>query len=150
MFHAMFRDRRGVSEVIASLILILIVSVAGVLLYSYSLSALGSSSSYFQLETSKEEEKVRERFQITSVWWDISNQLNLTIFNHGKIEIAIDAFYINGTQVLAFLSGRGVAIGPREMVSVKFNSPVLVQGGQKYEVLAVTERGSRNAVYWKA
>ena len=114
----MFRDRRGVSEVIASLILILIVSVAGVLLYSYSLSALGSSSSYFQLETSKEEEKVRERFQITAVWWDISNQLNLTIFNHGKIEIAIDAFYINGTQVSAFLSGRGVAIGPREMVSV--------------------------------
>jgi hypothetical protein len=36
------------------------------------------------------------------------------------------------------------------MVSVKFNSPVLVQSGQKYEVLAVTERGSKNAVYWKA
>ena len=146
----MFQDRRGVSEVIASLILILIVSVAGVLLYSYSLSALGSSSSYFQLETSNEEERVRERFQITAVWWDMSNQLNLTLVNHGKIEIAIDAVYINGTQVSAFLNGRGVTIGPREMVSVKFNSPVMVQSGQKYEILAVTERGNRNAVYWKA
>lgn len=151
MFHSMLRDRRGVSEVIASLILILIVSIAGVVLYSYSLGAFNMSSSYFLLQTRLEEEKVRERFQIAATWWDMASQLlNLTIFNHGKIETVVDAIYINGTKVSDFLSGRGVAIGPRELLSVKFNAPVTIQSGQKYEILMVTERGSKNAVYWKA
>lgn len=150
VLHALFRDRRGVSEVIASLILVLIVSVAGVVLYAYSLSALGSSSSYFQLQTSKEEEIARERFSIIAIWWDTASQLNLTVHNYGKIEIAIDAVYVNGTAVSSFWSGRGTVGGAGELVLVRFTSPIAIQSGQKYEILTVSQRGGKDAVYWKA
>ena len=148
MFRSLFHDNRGVSEIIASLIIILIASVAGVALYSYSLGTFSSSSSSFQLQTSQKEERTRERFAIIAVWWDTVDQLNLTVLNYGKIELAIDAVYIDGTPV-SIDEGRGTVVVTGEKVHVKFALTGL-QTGETYEILAVSERGSKNVVYWKA
>ena len=150
MPRSLLRDRRGVSEVVASLIMILIVSVVGAALYSSSVNTFGSSSSTFLVQTKRREESARERFSIIAIWWDNNNQLNLTILNYGKIELAIDAVYIDGTAVTAFISGRGTIVIRKDIVSVKFNSPFTIQDGQAYELVAVSERGSRDVVYWKA
>jgi flagellin-like protein len=143
------RNNRGISEIIASLLLLLIVSVAGAALSSFSLSAFSSSSSTFQQQIDQREEQARERFQITAVWWNTVNQLNLTILNYGKIDIAVDAVYINGTPA-SISSGRGATVGTGELVTVKLAFSVLIQDGQTYEIVAVSERGSKNAAYWKA
>jgi len=143
-------DKRGVSEVVASLLMILVVSVAGAFLYSYSMEEFGSSWSSFALQTNKREEQARERFSVIAVWWDNANQLNLTILNYGKVELAIDAVYIDGTAVTAFMSGRGQTVTREGIVSVRFSSPIVILDGQTYEVAAVSERGSRDVVYWKA
>ena len=148
MFRSLFHDKRGVSEIIASLIIVLIVSVAGVALYSYSLGSFSSSSSSFQLRTDQREERARERFQIIAVWWNTADQLNLTVLNYGKIELAIDAVYIDGTPV-SIDEGKGTVIVTGEKVHVKFTLTGLVPG-ETYEILAVSERGSKNVVYWKA
>jgi flagellin-like protein len=148
MFRSLFHDKRGVSEIVASLILVLIVSVAGVALYSYSLSAYSSSSSNFQLQTTQKEEQARERFTILTVWWDTVNQLNTTVLNYGEIELAIDAVYVDGTQV-TINEGDGNVIVAGEMVHVKFTLAGLVSG-ETYEILAVSERGSKDVVHWKA
>ncbi len=152
MFRSLFRNKRGVSEIIASLIIVLIVSVAGVALYSYSLGAFSSSSNSFQLQTDQREERTRERFLITAVWWDTVDKLNLTVLNYGKIELAIDAVYIDGTQVSpsAYTDGKGVTTVKESMISVKFTSPVSIVSGQSYEIVVVSERGSKDAVYWEA
>ena len=150
MFRSFFRDKRGVSEIIASLIIVLIASVAGTALYSYSLSAFSSSSSSFQLQSDQREEQARERFSIIVVWWDTANQLNVTVLNYGKIELAIDAVYIDGTQVSTYTSGKGETIAKGSIVSVKFTSPVSILDGQTYEIVAVSERGSKDVVYWEA
>jgi len=147
--NSFLRNNRGISEIIASLLLLLIVSVAGAALYSFSLSAFSSSSSTFQQQTIQREEQARERFQITAVYWNTVNQLNLTILNYGKIDIAVDAVYINGTPA-SISSGRGATVGTGELVSVKLASSVLIQDGQTCEIVAVSERGSKNAAYWKA
>jgi hypothetical protein len=147
--RSFLRDNRGVTEIIASLIILLIVSIAGVALYSYSMSAFSSSSSSFQQQIEQREEQARERFQITAVWWNTVNQLNLTVLNYGKTDLAIDAVYINRTPA-SISSGRGATVGTGELVSVKLASSVLIQDGQTYEIIAVSERGSKNAVYWKA
>ena len=148
MFRSFFRDKRGVSEIIASLIIVLIASVAGVALYSYSLSSFSSSSSTFQLQTSQKEERARERFSIISVWWDTEDLLNLTVLNYGKIEIAIDAVYIDGTQVTVN-EGRGTVIVPGKKDHVKCTKTDLTQS-ETYEILAVSERGTNDVVYWEA
>jgi len=150
MARPLFHEKRGSSEIIASLIMVLIVSTGGAALYSYSLGVFSSSSSSFQGRTDLREERARERFQIIAVWWNVTTDyLNITILNFGKIEVAIEAVYINGTRV-SISSGRGINIGTRKRISIKFNSPLPIDEGDTCEILAISERGSKDAVYWKA
>ena len=151
MSRSLFHDKRGVSEIVASLIIILIVTVAGSGLYAYSLNAFSSSGSSFLLQTSGREERARERLLIIAVWWDNStgqDKMNVTVLNYGKIELAIDAVYIDGTPV-SIDEGKGTVIVTGEKVHVKFTLTGLVPS-ETYEILAVSERGSKNVVYWKA
>ena len=151
MLRSLFHDKRAVSEIVASLIIILIVTVAGSGLYAYSLNAFSSSGSSFLLQTSGREERARERLLIIAVWWDNStgqDKMNVTVLNYGKIELAIDAVYIDGTPV-SIDEGKGTVIVTGEKVHVKFTLTGLVPS-ETYEILAVSERGSKNVVYWKA
>ncbi len=150
MLSRLIHDKRGVSEIIGSLLVILIVATAGVAVYAYSVDAFNSSSSHFQQQTRLDEERLRERILIPRVWGDAPNQLNVTVLNYGKIDIAIDAVYINGTAVTAFLEGRGVFTGVGELVGVKCTSPIAIQSGSVYEITVVTERGGKVTVYWTA
>jgi len=147
---SLFRDRRGVSEIIASLILVLIVTAAGTVAYSMSLSSFSQSSSLFRLQTGQREEKARERFLIIRVRnTTMGDQLNLTIFNYGEIEVTIDSAYVEGTKVID-LTGKGVIVGKEQLTTVQFISPVSIQSGVTYEILVVSSRGGKNAVFWKA
>lgn len=150
MLRDILRDRRGVSELIASLTMLLIVSVAGTLLYSYSVSVLSSSWSSFYLLTHHRIERAQERFSIIAIWWNTGSQLNLTILNYGKIELTIDAVYMNGKAVTSFISGKGAMATRGNIVFVRFDSPIVITEGQTFEVSVVSERGSRDVVYWKA
>jgi len=151
MLRSLFHDKRGVSEIVASLIIVLIVTVAGAGLYAYSLNAFSSSGSSFLLQTSGREERARGRLLITTVWWNVTNgYMNVTVLNYGKIEFAIDAVYIDGRQVSAYASGKGETVAKESLVSVKFTSPVPIADGQTYEIVAVSERGSRDVLYWEA
>ncbi|MGF3521526.1 MAG: archaellin/type IV pilin N-terminal domain-containing protein [Candidatus Bathyarchaeia archaeon] len=146
----LIRNRRGLSEIISSLLLILIVASAGVVIYAYSVGAFNASASHFQLQTQLDEERVRERLQVIRVWWDTANQLNITVLNHGDIAVSVDAVYVNGTAVTNFLSGRGVFTAVGQLVNVRFVSPVAISSGSVYEIAVVTERGGRTVVSWKA
>ena len=147
---SLFHDRRGVSEIIASLILVLIVTAAGTVAYSMSLSSFSQSSSLFRLQTGQREEKARERFLIIRVRnTTMGDQLNLTIFNYGEIEVTIDSAYVEGTKVID-LTGKGVIVGKEQLTTVQFISPVSIQSGVTYEILVVSSRGGKNAVFWKA
>jgi len=153
MSSSFFHGKRGVSEVIGSLIILLIVSVAGAGLYTYSLNAFNSSGSSFQLQMSEREERALERLLITAVWWNVTNDyLNVSVLNYGKIELVIDAVYIDGRQVSAstYTNGKGESVAVRSLVYVKFTSPISIIDGQTYEISVVSERGSRDVFYWKA
>jgi archaellum component FlaF (FlaF/FlaG flagellin family) len=153
MPRSLFQDERGVSEVAASLIMILIVSLVGTILYAYSTTSFNSSESSFQLETILKKERARERLVITTIWWNVTNDhMNITILNYGKIEFVIDAIYIDGTPVSisAYQEGRGETIAKGELVSIKFTSPITIEDDHTYEIIAVTNRGSRDVEHWKS
>jgi len=133
--------------------IVLIVSVAGAGLYAYSLNAFSSSWSSYALQASGRDERARERLLITTVWWNVTNDyMNVTVLNYGKTELAIDAVYIDGTQVpaSAYTHGKGQTIATKTLVHVKFTSPVSIVDDQTYKITAVSERGSSDVVYWKA
>ena len=115
-----------------------------------SLSSFSQSSSLFRLQTGQREEKARERFLIIRVRnTTMGDQLNLTIFNYGEIEVTIDSAYVEGTKVID-LTGKGVIVGKEQLTTVQFISPVSIQSGVTYEILVVSSRGGKNAVFWKA
>jgi hypothetical protein len=145
------RSRRGVSEIIADLILMLIISSAGIVAYSYSIGAFSSSSSIFQLDTSSQQNQALERFAIIAVWENLTaNQLNLTVLNYGQIGLTINAVYINWTTVTNYLPGWNTTIGNGALVQVSFISRIAIQSGSTYQITVVSTRGSTNAITWKA
>lgn len=144
------RNNTGVSEIIASLMLVLVVSAAGVLLYSYSLGAFSSSSSFFQLQSTQREERARERFLAISVGWNRVDQLNLTILNYGKIDVIIDTIYVNATPTASYVSGKGDTAKTGEISQIRFVSPIAIQDSRQYEIVVVSERGTKNVLYWEA
>jgi hypothetical protein len=140
-----------VSEIIADLILMLIISSAGIVAYSYSIGAFSSSSSIFQIDTSSQENQAQERFAIIAVWENLTaNQLNLTVLNYGQIGLAINAVYINWTTVTNYLLGWNATKGNGALIQVGFISPIAIQSGSIYQITVVSTRGSTNAITWKA
>jgi hypothetical protein len=149
MLESLIRNKRGVSEVVASLIIILVVSIAGTILYSFSTETFSSSWSSFLLQTRSREEQAKERLLIIAVWWDNNSQLNLTVLNYGKIELTVDAVYVDGIKA-NINEGKGTVVVRKAKVQVKFISPMSIQNEQTYEIIAVSQRGSKAVVYWKA
>lgn len=130
--------------------MVLVVSAAGIILYTYNLNTLASTGNSFQQQTIQREERAQERLIIIAVWWDsATNKMNVTILNYGKIDIVIDSVYVDGTLVSTGL-GKTVDVG--NWVPVEFTPPssLPIQAGHTYEIRVVTERGSKDAVYWKA
>lgn len=147
--RSLLRNDKGVSEIIASLMLVLIVTSAGVVAYSYSIGAFSSFTSLFQQGTNQKEKQTQERLAVVAVW-NSSNQLNLTVLNYGQIDLTLDTVYVNWTSVAAYLGGRNITIGKGALIQISFTSPVTIQSGSTYEIIVVSTRGSKNAINWKA
>jgi len=143
------RNRRGVSEIIASVVLILIVSSAGIVAYSYSIGAFSTSASFFQSDTNLKEQQAQERFAIIAVLSYPQNQLNLTVLNYGQIDLTIDTVYVNWTTVTSYSAGRRITIAKGGLIQASFTSPFSIQSGSTYEIIVVSTRGSKNAINWK-
>ena len=144
------RGTRAVSEVIASLVLLLIVVVLGTFLYGYSLSAMGEQQSSFKGEVGMQAERAQERFKLIAAWWSGSGDLlNLTILNYGKLDIKIVDIYVNGEGVASYYTGRGEDIYTSRWERVSFTSPVPISAGTLYEIVLVSERGVSHVDRWE-
>jgi flagellin-like protein len=148
--RSLLENNKGVSEIVASLMLILVVTTAGALLYSYSLDTFSSSSSLLQLQLNQREDRARERFVTIAVWWNRADRLNLTILNYGKIDIIIDTVYVNATPVSTYVNGKGNASKTGEISQIEFVSPIAIQDSKQYEIVIISERGTKNVLYWEA
>lgn len=148
MFHSFRNNNRAVSEVVGSLLVLLVVSAAGTVLYSYSMGMFNSYWSSFGLQTQAREEQTLEKMAVIAIWRE-GNELNLTILNYGKIELSVDAIYIDGVKA-SINEGKDVAIVSGEKINVKITSSVSIVDGETYQVVAVSIRGTRDELLWKA
>lgn len=146
----MLRRSRAVSEVTASLILLLIVSVLGTFLYSYTLNTMGLQQEILIGETRNDAERAQERFRVIAVWWNGSGDLlNLTVLNYGKLDIKIADIYVNGESVTNYKTGRGEEICTSSWRRICFTSPLPISIGAVYEIVIVSERGVSNVHGWE-
>jgi len=144
-------DRRGVSEAISALLMMLIAIAAGTMLYSYSARSFGIAYSQFNNHISTDEQIAEERFSVLYVWSSQSNnQVNATVMNYGEVDLVIAAAYVNRTQVTQFQGGMGVSVGLAQIVNLKFTSPITITRGLTYILIVATRRGTTFATSWKA
>ena len=143
--------RRGVSEIIATIILIMIVSIAGTMLFAYSSNYIQSLNDQYQRNTEITTGTAQERFTITTVWWSgTDNFLNLTIYNYGQNDIQITDVYIDGVQVDTYSFGRNTVILTEKIIQLGVTSPVTIVDGVEYKITIVSKRGVSEIVYWEA
>lgn len=131
----------------ASLMMLLVVSLLGTGLYAYSQTSLNPIQDSFQYRLNLEDERARERFRVLAVWWDGSSLLNITILNYGRIDIVIDAVYINNNPV-TILYGRGEPLYTLKLIQVKFTSPITIVEDQTFEIVVVSGRGVTHEYLW--
>lgn len=97
----MMKNRKAISEIIATTILLFITSIIGVMLYSYSFSSATEQTIMLRDEYNSGENMAKERFFIIDAFIDIINskeiKLEVLIMNYGEIDVRIDTIYINGT-----------------------------------------------------
>jgi len=144
--HHLANDRRGVSEAIAALLMMVIAIAAGTMLYAYSATTFGTAYSQFSDRTSTNEDMAKERFAVLSIW-SSTNQVNATVMNYGEIDIMLDAAYLNGIRVLS--SGQ-LKLSSGQLISLKFTSGTAIQQGKTYVLIIVSKRGTTVATSWKA
>ena len=147
----MIVKRRGVSEIISTVIIILIVSVAGSLLFTYSSGQFQEQQSRAISENKLSTDQAQERFRITAIWWNGNDDLlNITVYNYGVLDIEISDIYIDGIRVQTYFYGRNELIQTEKYLRVAFTSPITIVTGDVYSINIVSSNGVKKVGNWEA
>lgn len=136
--------RRGVSEVVASLVLLFATLSLSLLVFIYSVGALSFSQSAARYEFSMESRMLMERFSVVDVWFR-GGAVSVAVFNHGRVPIRVAGMYVNGSPVDI---GGPVPVGVGEVKWV--SAPLTYSSGAVYRIKVVTELGGEAVVEAKA
>jgi flagellin-like protein len=144
-----FKCRRGVSEVIASIILTAVVLTVGGAVWSYAQSATIVLTNHYVNETLTVMKDVTERFVVEHVSNDsASTHLYVWVYNYGGVDIVADV-YANATRsstsILKFKLGTTVTSGDMVKIDVSFVGNAL-QSGDKVAI-KVHSRRQNNAFF---
>lgn len=143
--------RRGVSEIISTIIVILIVSIAGSLLFAYSAETFQRQQSMVLSDSERTVISVEERVKITAVHWSgVGNTLDVAVYNYGSDDTEIEDIYINGVRVQTYTSGRNEIILTEKIKRIVFTSPVTITLGESYTITVVTGNGISRTDNWDA
>lgn len=131
---------RGVSEIVSSVIMILLVSAIGIGIFLYGAGYFSGITSARQEATSMDIQGVKENFVIVDAM--ITNAststANLAIYNYGTVKVELAAMYINGIK---FDVAGKVGIEPYEWAWFNGTYPGIIQGTYCF-AKAVSTRGN--------
>lgn len=138
----MLNHRRGFSEIIGSLMILLIISALGTILYNYSLDTVNRQKNILESDIKIALEKAQVRIKVIFVHSNYpADMLNLTILNYGVSSVTIDDVYINNTIVQTYLNGQGARILPLGLGQISLVSPVPITQDALCDIVIVSLRG---------
>ena len=136
-FKVKMKHHKGISEMFASMIVLLIVSVLGVLLYNVSLTNMNSMQGNFVNNINDQKQTAQERFTIVTVAKANINDLNITCINYGSVDVKITDVYVNNQ--LYHLSNP-INIGTLSLASI-IDPEVITGVNQSYDIKIVSKEG---------
>jgi len=127
-------NKKGVSPVIAVLLMIAIAVAAAILVYVWSMGLIGTL-------TTGGGQQVREQVILDSYRWPASGTLTLYLRNVGSAEVEVDAIYIAGNSTT--IAGTKVlpVQGPAQEITVTPPGGTSYTSGVAYTVKIVTKTG---------
>ena len=136
------KSRKALSEMIASMVILVIVSVLGIMLYNLSISTMNTQQENLLFDIGMEEGIALERFEIVGVTRTRSNEMNITYFNYGEVDIRITDVYLGSVRYPIPLINRTLCHN-LEIKSWKFPPKNFELQNERilYEVRIVSERG---------
>jgi len=142
-------SRRAVSEVVASLLLIMVVVVLGALVLTYSFSTFQRSHRTLIEAIMGERLSLKERFTIVDVWLH-EGILSIAVYNYGDVDVTISRVYLANESFLAALNAAPTTIPAGRFRWVNVSVDGLIARGSVYRVKVSSERGVTCEVLWRA
>jgi flagellin-like protein len=134
---------KGVSEIIATVLMILIVTVLGFSIFLYGLGFFTATTSANNQATATGIQSLQERFVIVNVNFTITSPNNTTVtawvYNYGSTNEKIVGMYLNGTQMSNVAS---TLISPNVVAVVVGNVPFNVTQGIPQAIRVVSSLGN--------
>lgn len=93
------KSRTGVSEIVASMMVLAIVSVLGVMLYNISIGTMNGRQDDFLSNISTTKKISQQRFEIISVA-KISDKIKIYFHNYGLVDIKITDIYLSNANMI--------------------------------------------------
>ncbi|MEM3737459.1 MAG: hypothetical protein QXJ75_05190 [Candidatus Bathyarchaeia archaeon] len=137
--------RRGVSTIFATLLMICIVTIAGLVVLQSGLRFFAESSISFETSLGASKEKIQERCIIDDVWFYTPGQVKVSVVNTGLTPVKVIRVSFNETDVTL---PKEVILGLDQSVVVSVSYSWL--SGKVYLVGVETERGNMYGGYWKS
>lgn len=143
----MFKDRRGVSEIVAGMILLMIVSILGILLYNIMVNTTSFQTNELRDRYQEESERVREKFTVLYAWKE-SNNVILKVLNYGELDVNITDCYFNGTRETG-ASGLNQKISTNEKIEISFDPDINPTTGNIYKIKVASNKGNTYTYLWE-
>ena len=143
-------ERLAISELYASLILLIITSTMGIMLYNYATETTLKYEESFIDKENQNYKQILERWSIVHVIGDSNkDEIKITVYNYGEFEFEIDEVYVNDVLVTSFNQLGNKTINSFDLKEISIKSPVSLGGGEKYTILIVSKNGVKSNYIWR-
>jgi len=147
--------RKGISTIIANLLMVAIVLTLATSLFIWASSSFGIYQGSAGLWFSSRSEAMRERFVVEEAWFtDAGAKINIYVRNVGDIDITIADIYVNRTRVEAAKIDprlpRTIPTGQVWVFQITLSYPEEWNQGSVSEIVVATSRGNTVRGYWTA
>ncbi|MEM3382117.1 MAG: archaellin/type IV pilin N-terminal domain-containing protein [Candidatus Bathyarchaeia archaeon] len=132
MLRSLRKYKRGVSPVIAVLLMVAIAVAASILVYVWSMGLIGTL-------TTGGGQQLKEQVILEAYNWKTTSTLELYLRNVGNSEVVVDAVYVSG-QSYTLTTGSSLSVqGPPVKISITLSGTYT--SGVAYTVKVVTKTG---------
>ena len=154
---SLFREKKAVSQIIGSLLVLLIVTTLCTMAYSWASSTVNNNQNNFNFILGNKQNAIKERFILEYVFFTDTalpppDHKNVTVYvrNVGDNTLDVSAIYINGT-----LSTTVNPVLPQTLISdqtEKFSITLSSSwaSNSTTHIVIVSEKGNRIEGYWQA
>jgi hypothetical protein len=142
----MMRNRRGVSEMIAVVLLLIVVSIAGVFLYRSSLAAMSDQYTNMNTQLGEDALAAKERFKIVSIQYLNPSTVIAYVYSYTPDETVtatISSIYVDSVAAQWGSTENG-KVGKNQIIPFTITHPTGVFT-LSTKILLVSERGVNSA-----